>query len=423
MSAARDSPGTTSLPLVLRRPALWLSIPLDACLAALAYLAAYWLRFHSDRLDVFLPVARSTVPLVVATQLIALSVSGAYARLPGLDWLTRVVAGVGVGSAAAVMLLALSTGLEGVSRGAFIADAILLSLAAVGWRGIWVLYGRARRRGNPEVPAGLIDRTAEMTTLRSVVMSVYGYRELLRNLVLKDIKLKYRGSVFGFLWSLANPLLMIVVYTVAFTYILRIRSEGFVFCLMLGLLSWTFFATSAGMATGAVVENAGLLKSVLFPRAILPIATVLFNLAQYLLTISVFLPVMLLLYRVPPSAPMVLFPLFLALQVIFTVGVALTLATATAFFRDVRHLLEVALAVLFWTTPIVYELHNVPERFQLLILMSPMSSFVVAYQEIFFYRSFPDATVWLVASAHALGAFVLGTMLFLAFEDRFMEQL
>ena len=123
----------------------------------------------------------------------------------------------------------------------------------------------------------------------------------------------------------------------------------------------------------------------------------LFNLAQYLLTVSVFLPAMMIWYRVPLAAPMLLFPVFLALQVVFTIGVALILATATAFFRDVRHLLEVALAMLFWTTPIVYELRQVPERFRLLILLSPMSSFVVAYQQMFFYREWPDATVWLVA--------------------------
>jgi lipopolysaccharide transport system permease protein len=271
--------------------------------------------------------------------------------------------------------------------------------------------------------AGLVDRSQEMTTLRAVVLSLYSYRELLKNLVLKDIKLKYRGSVFGFLWSLANPLLMIVVYAVAFTFILRIRGEGFVFYLMLGQLSWTFFASSAAMSTGAIVDNAGLLKSVLFPRAILPIGTVLFNLVQYLLTISVFLPAMMVWYQVPLSTSMVLFPLFLALQVVFTIGIALILATATAFFRDVRHLLEVALAVLFWTTPIVYELRHVPERLQPLILASPVSSFVLAYQQLFFYRVWPDATVWLVTSAQALGAFVVGTLLFLAFEDRFTEQL
>jgi ABC-2 type transport system permease protein len=262
-----------------------------------------------------------------------------------------------------------------------------------------------------------------MTTFRAVVVNLYQYRELLKRLVVKDLKLKYRGSVFGFLWSLLNPLLMILVYTVAFTFILRIRGEGFVFFLMLGQLSWALFASSATMSTGAIVDNSGLLKSVLFPRAILPIGTVLFNLAQYLLTIAVFLPVMMLWYRVPLSAPMLLFPVFLLLQIVFTVGVALGLATATAFFRDVRHLVDVALSILFWTTPIVYELRQVPERLQLLILLSPVSSFVVAYQQIFFYREWPAATVWLIAGAHAVGAFVVGALFFLAFEDRFTEQL
>ena len=89
-------------------------------------------------------------------------------------------------------------------------------------------------------------------------------------------------------------------------------------------------------------------------------STVLFNLAQYLLTAMVFLPLMLTIYRVPPTGRMLLFPVFLALQIVFTIGVALLLSTATAFFRDVRHLLEVALLVLFWTTPVVYELQTVP---------------------------------------------------------------
>jgi lipopolysaccharide transport system permease protein len=279
----------------------------------------------------------------------------------------------------------------------------------------------ATRRSHPT--GDLIDRAAEMTSLAAVVASLYSYRELLKGLVLKDLKLKYRGSVFGFVWSLVNPLLMIVVYTIAFTFILRIRSEMFVFYLMLGQLSWTFFASSATMSTGAIVDNAGLMRSVFFPRAILPIATVLFNLAQYLLTIAVFLPVMLLWYRVPLAPPMLAFPLFLALQAIFTIGVALILSTVTAFFRDIRHLLDVALTMLFWTTPIVYEFVQVPERYRMLILLSPVSSFVVAYHHLFFYRTWPEAAVWLVAAGYAFGAFIIGASLFLRFENRFTEQL
>jgi ABC-type polysaccharide/polyol phosphate export permease len=269
--------------------------------------------------------------------------------------------------------------------------------------------------------ADLVDRAAETATVGATLAGLYAYRELLKNLVIKDLKLKYRGSVFGFLWSLANPLLMIIVYTMAFTYILRIRAEGFVFYLMLGLLAWTFFANSAGMSSGAIIDNTGLLKSVVFPRAILPISTVLFNFAQYLLTLTVFLPVMMLWYRVPFAAPMLLFPIFLGLHLVFTIGVALILSTGTAFFRDVRHLLEIALAILFWMTPIVYDFSQVPEALRLPILFSPLSSFIVAYHDIFYLRQWPEATVWLVATAYAFGALGLGARLFMRSQDRFAE--
>jgi lipopolysaccharide transport system permease protein len=414
-----DLVGGPSLP---RRPPVAVSLLLDVGFATAAYLAAYWLRFQDTRLTLFIAGAWSTLPLILTCQLIALAIAGAYAVRPRFDWLVRVIAGVIVGTAAASGVMGVTLGFSGLSRSAFVADAMLLVIAAIGWRGAWVMRARARL-AEAGRDTELVDRAAEVAPLVAVLFSLYRYRELLKNLVFKDLKLKYRGSVFGFLWSLANPLLMIIVYSVAFTFILRVRTAGFVFYLMLGQLSWIFFANSAMMSTSAIVDNGGLLKTVLFPRAILPIGTVLFNFAQFLLTISVFLPAMMLWYRVPLGRPMLLFPIFLVLQVIFTIGVALILSTWTAFFRDVRHLLEVALAMFFWLTPIIYELRTVPERLQLFILISPMSAFIVAYQQMFYYREWPAATVWLIAVAHAVGAFVVGALLFLAFEPKFTEQL
>ena len=160
------------------------------------------------------------------------------------------IAGVVLGTAASRILVRVALGFQGVSRMAFVADALLFSIAAIGWRGAWVLRARARARGLARASgADLVDRAEEMT-LGAVLTGLYRYRGLLKALVLKDLKLKYRGSVFGFLWSLANPLLMIVVYTIAFTFILGIRNEMFVFYLMLGQLSWSFFASSAMMSTG-----------------------------------------------------------------------------------------------------------------------------------------------------------------------------
>jgi ABC-2 type transport system permease protein len=408
--------------LLPQRPSWWLGVLLDVLVAGAADLVAHWARFQGLRLDTLLPGPWSTLPYLVAGQVAALALAGAYGRRPRIDWLIRVLAGAVIGTAVSAALLGAIRGFEGLSRSAFVADAVLLSVGAIGWRGAWVIRARRRARREHLIKGDFVDRAAEAVTVGGVFSNLYQYRELLKSLVLKDLKLKYRGSVFGFLWSLANPLLMTAVYTIGFTYILRIRSEGFVYYLLLGVLSWTFFANSAAMATGAIVDNAGLLKSVNFPRAILPIETVLFNLAQYLLTVLVFIPAMILWYQVPLTATMLLFPVFLALHVIFTIGAALFLATATAFFRDVRHLLEVALSVMFWTTPIVYELKQAPEQAQLLLLLSPVSPFIEAYHQLFFYRQWPEPTIWVLAGAHAIGAFLVGSLLFLAFEDRLMEQ-
>jgi homopolymeric O-antigen transport system permease protein len=266
------------------------------------------------------------------------------------------------------------------------------------------------------------DRAAVRPTLGRTLRALGQYGHLLRNLVVKDLKLKYRGSALGFVWSLANPLLMIAVYTIAFKYILQVRTPGFVFYLMLGILAWTFFANAIAMSSGAIVDSGGLVRSVWFPRAILPFATVLFNFAQYLLTAAVFLPVLMVLYHKPPATPALAYPIFLLLQLIFTAGLALLLSVATAFFRDVRHLVDVALAILFWATPIVYETTLLPPRARTLILLSPLSPYVTAYHDIFYYQRWPAAEVWGLAALYAALTFSAGLWLMTRNEDRLTEQ-
>jgi ABC-type polysaccharide/polyol phosphate export permease len=274
-----------------------------------------------------------------------------------------------------------------------------------------------------DAPArAMVDRAAVAPSIRRTLGGLRRYRHLLRNLVLKDLKLKYRGSLIGFVWSLLNPLLMATIYTVAFRHILHVRAEGFVFYMMLGLLAWTFFANSLAMSTGAIADNGGLVKSVWFPRAILPTATVLFNLAQYILTVLVFLPLMLLYYQVPLAAPMLLFPVFVALQALFTIGAALILATGTAFFRDVRHLVDVALMVLFWATPIIYTLQDLSARMRPVILLTPLSAYVTAYHNIFYDRQWPAPAVWAIALAYPALSLSIGLWLVVRYEDSFAER-
>jgi lipopolysaccharide transport system permease protein len=268
----------------------------------------------------------------------------------------------------------------------------------------------------------MVSHVTELPSIWRTLTGLHRYRHLLRNLVLKDLKLKYRGSVIGFAWSLANPLLMVGIYTLAFKTIMQVRTEGFVFYLMLGLLAWTYFAGSLSMSTGSIADNGGLVKSVRFPRAILPTATVLFNLAQYILTVIVFLPLMLITYHIPLAAPMLLFPVFVLLQTLFTIGLALALAAGTAFFRDVRHLLDVAISLLFWTTPVVYQMRDVSSRLGKLLLLSPMAPFVTAYHNIFYDRVWPSPSIWIITIVYTVVALTFGLWIVVRYEDQFAER-
>lgn len=267
----------------------------------------------------------------------------------------------------------------------------------------------------------LVDRAAEVDSVRRTLSAMYRYRELLKNLVAKDLKLKYRGSVLGFLWSLLNPLLMIGVYTVAFKYVLHVQTD--IFYLLVGILAWTFFVNSVTMSTGAIIDNGGLIKSIFFPRAVLPVATVLFNFAQYVLTAIVFIPVLMLLTGTRPAAAFVAYPLVVALQTLFTIGLALVIATGTAFFRDLRHFLEVALGALFWLTPIIWNFSNVSPTLRPWLRFSPLAPFVIAYHAILNEGRWPDAATWAIIGVYTGAALAVGLRVMLTQEDKFSEQL
>jgi ABC-2 type transport system permease protein len=401
-----------------------LELLLHAALAALCYLLAYRVLFPGSTFATFLPYALDTLPLVVASQMVAFGALMVYQR--GRQRRMRIrhlLMGAVIGTVLAAGLVGQVYGVISAARVAFPTYLVLFAIASIGWRVGHTLWLQQRSAPAIDEIPGMEDRTTERVTLKDTLTALVRYRELIKNLVLRDLKLKYRGSLLGFVWSLVNPLMMIGVYTVAFTYILRNRVEGFVFFVMLGTLAWSFFSSSASMSTGAVVESGGLMKSVTFPRAILPIASVLFNLAQHLLTVAVILPIMLLINQVSLAPAMLLYPFFLALQVLFTIGVAFVLAAGTAFFRDVRHLLDIALSALFWMTPILYPLAQVPDRLRPLILLTPVSPFIVAYQQIFYYGHLPEFIVWIVAAIYAITMFLGGAWLFLSVEDQLAEQI
>jgi ABC-type polysaccharide/polyol phosphate export permease len=246
----------------------------------------------------------------------------------------------------------------------------------------------------------------------SLFRELFGYRACIRNLVAKDLKLKYRESILGFLWSLINPLLMLFVYTIAFKFVMHSTIEHFMFFLLAGLLQWQFFSGSVMSSTASIVGNGNLIRKVYFPREILPVSTVLFVFSQFMLALLVVLPAIVVFDRVSLHWVAVLtLPLALA-HLLFTIGCAFALSALTASFRDVTHFTEFALQLLFWLTPLVYNVRMAPRSLQIFFKSSPLAAFAVAYQDLLVAGRLPDPWVAVSVAVWTVLALVVGHWIF-----------
>ena len=210
--------------------------------------------------------------------------------------------------------------------------------------------------------------------------------ELLAGLIRKDLKVKYQGSMLGFLWSLANPMLLLVVYTFVFQVVLKNGVPQFGFFLLSGLLAWNAFAGSVGTACGAVVGNAGLVKKVRFPLAVLPLATVGFAMVHFVLQLAVLMLAMAVSGHTGFLGPNLLLAVpALAVALLFTIALSFLVAGLNVRYRDTQHVVEVLLMAGFWINPIVYSVSLVQKELSRhglynLYYLNPMAGVVSTLQ-------------------------------------------
>ena len=209
--------------------------------------------------------------------------------------------------------------------------------------------------------------------------------ELLANLVRKDLKVKYQGSVLGFLWSLANPLLLLVVYSFVFQIVLKSGIPSFGYFLLSGLLVWNAFSGAVGTACGAVVGNAGLVKKVRFPLGVLPLTPVGFAGVHFGLQLFVLVAVMLVTgYTHVLGVHLLLAIPAIAVALLCTVALCYLVAGLNVRYRDTQHIVEVALMAGFWVNPIVYSVGLVSKQLgdglYFLYYLNPMAGVSVTMQ-------------------------------------------
>lgn len=221
------------------------------------------------------------------------------------------------------------------------------------------------------------------------VLDYWSYREMLINLVLKELRARYKGSVLGFLWSFFNPLLMLIVYSVVFSYIMRTNVPNYPMFVFVALLPWNFFANSLLQGSVSLVQNSALIKKVYFPREILPSASVLANAVNYVLSLLILIPA-LILFHIKLTWAISAFPFVLLVQTILVLGLGVLVSVLNVYFRDLEHILGVLVSVWFFLTPVIYPIDLIPEKVKVYFIYNPMTPVIEAYRNIFFNGLWPN---------------------------------
>ncbi|MGV8911277.1 MAG: ABC transporter permease [Rhodoglobus sp.] len=272
-------------------------------------------------------------------------------------------------------------------------------------------------------------------------------RELLSNLTLREIRGKYKRTVFGQLWSLANPLALMLIYTFVFSLIFRIQPDvgdpsglnNFALWLLCGLLPFTFLSTVINMGVGSLVANAGLIQKVSFNRIVLPLSLVgsagynwLFEMAVLVIALSIAVGVMggVMLQWVP------LVLVAMLLLAIFAAGLALMLAIANVYFRDTQWFVSILLQMWMYLSPVIYPssmvsdvstqlggLFGTPLHLADVYYLNPMVHFLDLFRNLLYDNRWPDVATWLICLAWALGVFVIGVAVFRRNERNLAETL
>ena len=252
------------------------------------------------------------------------------------------------------------------------------------------------------------------------------YRALIQSLVARELKARYRGSVLGFFWSFINPLLLLLIYTFVFKYVMPAQPEGtdpyplFMFC---GLLPWTWFSASLIESSGVLISGGNLIKKVLFPAEILPIVTVTANMVHFFLALPI-LVVFLIWFRAPLTVfELAWFPVVVLVQYVFTLGCALILSALTVHFRDIRDILANILTLWFFATPIIYPHFQANvQKFKPLFNANPFTHLAISYQEILFFNGPIGHWRWLLTlGAASVPLFLACYWVFDRLRDSFAE--
>lgn len=245
------------------------------------------------------------------------------------------------------------------------------------------------------------------------------YRELIWALALKELKIRYKRSVLGFLWALLNPLLLMVVTTLVFSTLLKMSVSHYAIFVLSMILPWTFFSQSLSYAAESVVGNGELIKKVRVAKIVFPLAAVASNMINLLLS---FIPLILIVLVMghPFYATWLYLPVPLFALTVFTVGATFFFAAANVYYRDVAHILQVILQIWFYVTPILYDVNLFPAHYRWIFKLNPLGFVMNGFRLSVYWGKFPTPQSILASFVCAFLALFIGLAIFRRYQDQFV---
>lgn len=245
------------------------------------------------------------------------------------------------------------------------------------------------------------------------------FSPLVRQLVKRDLKVKYRRSILGYLWSLLNPLMMMCVMSYVFSTIFQSSIDNFPLYLICGQTLWNFFNEATNRAMFSIMENGQLLKKVYIPKFIFPLSRVVSSFVMMSFSLAAILIVM-VFTRAHFYWTILLFWVPLIFLFIFCCGVGFALAALATYFRDVTHFYGVVTLAWMYATPIFYDVSILPAQVQSVLALNPMNHYIAFFRSLVLWGQLPAASVWLTCIGSALAVFVIGLAIFRKLQRNFI---
>ena len=255
--------------------------------------------------------------------------------------------------------------------------------------------------------------------MTELVRDTYRYRELIWALALKELKIRYKRSVLGFLWALLNPMLLMLVLTVVFSTIMQMRIPHYAIFILSVLLPWTFFSQSLAYAAESIVGNGDLIKKVKVAKLVFPVAAVVSNMINLLLSLIPLILIVLVM-RHPFHLTWIYLPVPLLALTIFTLGATFFFAAINVYYRDVSHILQILLQVWFYVTPIIYSLDFFPAKYRIYFRLNPLQYFFNGFRLSVYYGLLPTWQSILISFVTAFVTLIIGFAVFKRKQDEFV---